>query len=96
MVASVMLSSSTGTPSFVDEMIRRYEREAMEERIFPLLPEGWHRELRWYTEEEFVNKTWQEGQIDPVQRHAGDIPQEPNQDCYNPMDGHIKIGRAHV
>ena len=73
----------------LDEMIRRYEREAMEERIFPLLPEGWHRELRWYTEEEFTNKTWQEGQIDPVQRHAGDIPRELDRDCYNPMDGHI-------
>ena len=73
----------------LDEMIRRYEREAMEERIFPLLPEGWHRELRWYTEEEFTNKTWQEGQIDPVQRHSGDIPRELDRDCYNPMDGHI-------
>ena len=73
----------------LDEMIRRYEREAMEERIFPLLPEGWHRELRWYTEEEFTNKTWQEGQIDPVQRYAGDIPRELDRDCYNPMDGHI-------
>ena len=57
----------------------------MEERIFPLLPEGWHRELRWYTEEEFTNKTWQEGQIDPVQRHAGDIPRELDRDGYNPM-----------
>ena len=73
----------------LDEMIRRYEREAMEERIFPLLPEGWHRELRWYTEEEFTNKTWQEGQIDPVQRHAGDIPRELDRDCYNPLDGRI-------
>ena len=45
----------------LDDMIHRYEKEAMEERIFPLLPEHWHRELRWYTEEEFANKTWQEG-----------------------------------
>lgn len=73
----------------LDEMIRRYEREAMEERIFPLLPEGWHRELRWYTEEEFTNKTWQSGQIDPIQRHAGDIPAELNRDDCNPMDGQL-------
>ncbi len=73
----------------LDEMIHRYEKEAMEERIFPLLPEPWHRELRWYTEEEFTNKTWQEGQIDPLQRHDGDIPQELNRDSYNPMDGRV-------
>lgn len=73
----------------LDDMIRRYERAAMEERILPLLPQSWHRELRWYTEEEFTNKTWQEGQIDPIQRHQGDIPPELNQDRYNPMDGRL-------
>ncbi len=73
----------------LDDMIHRYEKEAMEERIFPLLPEHWHRELRWYTEEEFANKTWQEGQIDPIQRHEGDIPPELNRDRYNPMDGRL-------
>ena len=73
----------------LDETIRRYEKDAMEERIFPLLPESWHEELRWYTEEEFVNKTWQVGQIDPLQRHEGDIPRELNQNRYNPMDGRL-------
>ena len=73
----------------LDDLIRSYETSAMKERIFTLLPESWHRELRWYTEEEFVNKTWQEGQIDPVQRHEGDIPEAFNQDRYNPMDGRV-------
>lgn len=73
----------------LDKMIRRYEHEAMNERILPLLPDGWHDELRWYTEEEFTNKTWQSGQIDPIQRHAGDIPAELNRDDCNPMDGQL-------
>ncbi|MCR4819005.1 MAG: HD domain-containing protein [Fretibacterium sp.] len=75
----------------LDDMIRRYEREAMEERILPLLPPHWHRELRWYTEEEFTNKTWHEGKdrIDPIERHEGDIPAALNKDRYSPYDGRL-------
>ena len=75
----------------MDDMIRRYEQEAMEERILPLIPRSWHRELRWYTEEEFTNKTWHEGmgRIDPIERHEGDIPGALNEDRYDPLDGHL-------
>ena len=73
----------------LDKLIHQYERSAMDERIFPLLPEAWHDELRYYTEEEFANKTWQPDHIDPVQRHEGDIPRELDRDVYNPMDGHM-------
>ena len=73
----------------LEDLIRRYEHEAMNERILPLIPEGWRRELRWYTEEEFTNKTWQQGQIDPVQRHEDDIPAKLNQDRFDPMDGRL-------
>jgi putative hydrolase of HD superfamily len=51
----------------LDELIHRYERQAMEERVFPLLPKLWGDELRYYTEEEFTNKTWQEDRVDPIQ-----------------------------
>lgn len=73
----------------LEDLIHRYEREAMRERIYPLLPSSWHHELAFYTEEEFANKTWQDNQIDPLQRHRGDIPQELNDDPYNPLDGKI-------
>ncbi|MDR3230894.1 MAG: HD domain-containing protein [Synergistaceae bacterium] len=73
----------------LDELIRGYEQKAMEERIFPLLPESWHDELRYYTEEEFTNKTRNANFVDPMQRHRGDIPAEFNRDEYNPLDGHI-------
>ena len=84
-----IISPVKASVSGLDAMIRRYEHEAMEERILPLLPRHWRGELRWYTEEEFVNKTWQEGQIDPLQRHQGDIPDDLNEDRYNPMDGRL-------
>ncbi|NLL37251.1 MAG: HD domain-containing protein [Fretibacterium sp.] len=73
----------------LEETLHHYERQAMEERIYPLLPPHWHEELRRYTEGEFFNKTWQEGQIDPLQLHPEDIPDELNHDCYSPMDGRL-------
>lgn len=73
----------------LDDMIHKYEREAMEERIFPLIPEGWRGELRWYTEEEFTNRTRQERLIDPIQRHESDIPAELNKDEFDPIDGRL-------
>ena len=84
-----IISPVKASVSGLDDMIHRYEREAMEEKLLPLLPEHWRRELCRYTEEEFTNKTWQEGQIDPLQRHDGDIPDTLNEDRYDPMDGRL-------
>ena len=73
----------------LDELIHRYEHEAMEDRIFPLIPKHWGDELRYYTEEEFTNKTWQEDQVDPLQRHKSDIPDDLVGDGFNPLDGQL-------
>ena len=40
----------------LDELVKKYERQAMEERIYPLLPLHWQEELRFFTEDEFENK----------------------------------------
>lgn len=40
----------------IEELIKEYEKESMETRLLPLLPEGWRREIRYLTEEEFSNK----------------------------------------
>jgi putative hydrolase of HD superfamily len=73
----------------LDALIHRYEQEAMEDRIFPLLPSLWRRELRYYTEEEFTNKTWSGTEEALPRRHQGDIPDELNRDEYNPLDGQL-------
>lgn len=73
----------------LEALIHRYEHDEMERRIFPLLPESWHEELRYYTEEEFANKTWHTDLVSPLQRHRGDIPGEFNCDRYNPLDGRV-------
>ena len=75
----------------LDDMIRRYEHEAMDKRVLPLIPQKWHDELRWYTEEEFTNKTRTRNEIaiDPTERHDCDIPAELNRDEYDPIDGRL-------
>lgn len=40
----------------LDELVKKYERQAMEERIYPLLSPHWQGELRFFTEDEFDNK----------------------------------------
>jgi putative hydrolase of HD superfamily len=84
-----IVSPVKGSVEGLDALIRHYEREEMERRIFPLLPVPWHDELRYYTEEEFKNKTLQNDRVDPVQRHAEDIPDEFNRDEFNPLDGRV-------
>jgi putative hydrolase of HD superfamily len=73
----------------LDDLIHRYEHEAMEERIFPLIPKNWADDLRYYTEEEFTNKTWQEDHVDPLPRHKSDIPDALTGDDFNPLDGQL-------
>jgi putative hydrolase of HD superfamily len=76
----------------LDALIHRYEQEAMRERIFPLIPESWSEELRYYTEEEFANKTREKnkrGKIPVLRRHEGDIPGDFNSAEYDPLDGRL-------
>lgn len=37
----------------LDELIKDYEIEEMEKKIYKLIPEGWHKDLRMFTEDEF-------------------------------------------
>ena len=40
----------------IEELVKEYEKESMETRLLPLLPEGWRRQVRYLTEDEFSNK----------------------------------------
>ncbi len=72
----------------LDDLIKKYEREAMEERILPLLPPSWREEVRYFTEEEFFNKIHPSGATGP-EVLGGDISPEQNHDGFNPLDGRI-------
>ena len=40
----------------LDEIIKDYERLQMEEKLLSLVPSSWHRDLSYYTEQEFENR----------------------------------------
>lgn len=40
----------------IEELVKEYEKESMETGLLPLLPEGWRRQVRYLTEDEFSNK----------------------------------------
>lgn len=70
----------------LDEIIKEYEKIQAEEKIYPLLPESWHDEIRYFTENEFTNKITRDDTT------VFDVPIEDlnntyNQDNWNPLDG---------
>lgn len=73
----------------LDSMVKKYERQAMEERIFPLVPGSWVEQLRYFTEDEFENKTRLRGGA----VHKGLTFDEMNayaeRDETDPLDGNI-------
>ena len=77
----------------VDRRIREYEHEKMEEKLLPLLPKPWHREMRYLTgtgfggEEltEFKNRIIVNGKVRTVQT----IEDGYNEDIYFPLDGEM-------
>ena len=40
----------------LDDLIKKYECEQMEEKLYPLIPDSWHDDIRYYTEQEFDNR----------------------------------------
>jgi len=72
----------------LDDLIKEYEKQAMEERILPLLPPSWRAGIRYFTENEFRNKLCPEGVPVPVLLES-DIGEDQNRDSLNPIDGRI-------
>ena len=46
----------------LDTYIKEIEHDLIEEKLLPLLPSGWHRDIIYYTENEFCNKNMVNGQ----------------------------------
>ncbi len=70
----------------LDELIKQYEISETNNRIFPLIPQNWHDEIRYYIFDEFENKIWKNNSI-----IKGLLPEDINtnynHDMYNPLDG---------
>ena len=72
----------------LEQIIQEIERRQLEERIFPLLPLSWHREMTYFTENEFASKIIdEEGKLRFVT--SDEINRCYNRDKYNPLDGEL-------
>lgn len=71
----------------LDDLIKEYERERMEEEVYCLLPPDWHEEIRIFTEIEFEGIVQLEGTV--VKKTSDEISKAFNSDSFNPRDGEI-------
>ena len=71
----------------ISELIKDIEDSQMEEVIYPLLPDNWRREVRYFTENEFAKKIMDGGEVREVGN--GEIGLYYNQDGFSPVDGDI-------
>ncbi len=71
----------------LSEIIKEYEKEEMEKRIFKMLPAHWHEEMRLFTENEFKSIVLIRGRRTEVCSDA--IGNKYNKDKYSPIDGEI-------
>jgi putative hydrolase of HD superfamily len=47
----------------LDDLIKEYERSEMDKKIYKLIPEQWHGEIRMFTEHEFENVQNRDGEL---------------------------------
>ena len=52
-----------GSVEGLRDLIKEYEKQEMERKIYKLLPEAWHEQMRMYTEDEFVDLKDREGKL---------------------------------
>ena len=72
----------------LDELIKEYEHRQMEEKLLPMLPEGWRDEIRYYTENEFENRALIDGRP-RVSIPFPEFQSDFNVDAMSPVDGEI-------
>ncbi|MCK5212652.1 MAG: HD domain-containing protein [Dehalococcoidia bacterium] len=68
-------------------LIKTYEKEQMEEKVYPLVPAAWHADLRLFTEDEFRSVAYVDGKV--VHLSSGEITERFNEDRFNPRDGEM-------
>jgi putative hydrolases of HD superfamily len=74
----------------LDDLIKEIEKRQVEERILPLLPEAWHKELHYFVDDEFKNKVLLEDQVTFVT--ATEMDELYNHDNFSPVDGEMIKG----
>lgn len=71
----------------LDEIIKDIEHEQMAERLLPLLPAAWHRDLQYFTENEFTDRI-RVAEMAPRSLKPDEI-HDYNEDRFDPVDGRM-------
>ncbi|MCL2335043.1 MAG: HD domain-containing protein [Endomicrobia bacterium] len=71
-------SSITG----LEDIIKEYEKKQVDERILPLIPESWHAEMKYFIQDEFSDKIFENGNVVKV-----DDASKYDDKKYNAVDG---------
>ncbi|MCL2143993.1 MAG: HD domain-containing protein [Endomicrobia bacterium] len=68
--------------SGLEDIIKVYEEKQVRERILPLIPDSWHREMVYFIRDEFADKIIENGEVKEVKNAS-----KYNYDQYNAVDG---------
>lgn len=71
----------------LEDVIKEIENQQLEEKVFPLIPRAWRKEMKYLIENEFNSRIIKEGVIYFTSSDA--INKQYNEDKYNPVDGEI-------
>ena len=75
-------------------LIKKYEKKEMREKIYKLIPRGWHPEMKMFAENEFESIVTIKGKIE--KKTSDEISNNFNEDKYNPRDGEIVEAADHL
>ena len=71
----------------LQDLVKEIEKKQVADRILPILPEDWHQELKYFIEDEFNSKIFENGEVKTVS--ADDLNTKYNNDRFLPIDGEI-------
>ena len=69
----------------LDEIIKNFENTLVKETLLPMLPKTWHKEINYLMQNEFENKTMQNGKI----VLQSNISNQKDNDAYSCVDGQL-------
>ena len=84
-----IISPVKGSNKELSDVIGKIETELVEKEIFPLLPNDWRSDLKYFTENEFENKVRIDGEELEKPPTSEEINSDYNEDIYYPYDGQI-------
>jgi len=69
----------------LEELIKEYEKEQMEMEVYSLLPPNWLKDIKMYTEDEFLSTVTIDNET--IKVTSDEISKKYNNDAFNPKDG---------